>query len=375
MSFKTPLTPMVAEGYRGNISSAVNLQLHKPARKGDRMTHLYAIMAKNGTISFHRLIKLNLTDSTATTVIQAVRPIMLSVAEDPVEFKTRSGAIRYGDSNASIVTDTMADSSPFNSYIVSGSIGSANIPVTFGEGLDAHAHKLHDGLVKISSMSLSEADAKIAYEKAWDSYQKAEASLIAEGKLAPNNIIVANPNGVIPAVTLSQMGVYSNPAFSGKTYVGGEKKATYIPLINSASGVFRRTTAGKDPHNDYEYGMRESNGRKSCSTEAVGFNMANRELACPLSISLSDMPYETQTSRAENFDKFLQENTFLKVEGAKLSLRPSLGGFTSTFHLSGDGLHYSSYEMRGIEVYEEAVEIVADESVTEDFSSLVDDEF
>lgn len=217
MSFKTPLTPMVAEGYRGNISSAVNLQLHKPARKGDRMTHLYAIMAKNGTISFHRLIKLNLTDSTATTVIQAVRPIMLSVAEDPVEFKTRSGAVRYGDSNASIVTDTMADSSPFNSYIVSGSIGSANIPVTYSEGLDAHAHKLHDGLVKISSMSLSEADAKMAYEKAWDSYQKAEASLIAEGKLAPNNIIVANPNGVIPAVTLSQMGVYSNPAFSGKT--------------------------------------------------------------------------------------------------------------------------------------------------------------
>lgn len=355
------------------------LQVHKAGKKCQR---IFATLANNGTISFYQASLVYLMNNRSTSNLMA-QGLFITTALDPNEY-TSNNRIMYNDSNPHLMKLYNMDNSSYNSAIINGNLGSAYIPYTLDPKSDLkwdpnynqHTLVLAHKLNKILEQNITESDKNKAMNAAWDEYKKFEEQLIEKGILISNNVVVVKENGFVPAVTVHQNSESSNGFFNSETLFSHKKsKATYAPSINSVSGIFSITGTKKDPLSEWTYGITELNTNnsddskrtiKGTSVEVKGYNFLNSTAENPLRIVVRDDVRNTRnnSSRAENFLDFIENNQYVQVQNAELRLGvTSLGGFSSTFSLEGNSLNYTSYTSN--------VSTTADTTIKDDLNSTI----
>ena len=385
-SIKTSLVP-VAYGKRqqrqANLKAKMTVQLFKDSEK---VIRYIATLANNGTVSFYSLQLMRLANSLTNNASLAQRPVFVSTALDPREYPTRDNRIVYGDSNPQMVENFNASNSPYNSAIINGNVGTMLIPFTSKNDdkdlvWDNNKHNQHVALLAkrleiISNTNTTESKKSEAFTKAWNEYQATELEMKEAGIIVPNSVIVAQDNGFVPGVTLHQTLVNNNQFFNGsKVFSNEDSRATYCPLINTISGIFEVTDTASDPKTEWTYGLNstnsnpnssaESTGIKRCSSEVIAYDFLNKKSAEPMRIVVSDLlTTNSNTSRAQTFLNFTEENSMVQVTEATLSLGYALGGYTSIFSLEGNDISYTSYKNTTASSIGEATALDLDKEVS-----------
>lgn len=351
-----------SEASKGDLALNINIQTHIPANPNERLVRYYASLAQNGTISIHRMILTWLKDNRTSNVNNISKPLFVAHSMDPREYQNRNNSTIYSDSNRHMI-DLALTCNPWNSIITEGKIASLMVPNSKStwnnDEHNKHVFDLIERLKKIQETQAPESTLNEAYQASWKEYQETEQKLLENQILVESNVLVANQSSIVPAITMAQDIRYKDDRYTGSKNVGNPNQlATYIPSINNVNGTLMFTTTLQDPRSEYEYGLRESQNTdnskvlKTFSSEVIAFNFLNQEAYIPLSISISDLPYETQRSRAENFAEFKESSTFFEVRNALLVLRSVPKSLATTFHLTGDALSYKAKEMKGVEIYE-----------------------
>lgn len=350
-----------AEPNRGDLSLNVTLNTHIPANPKDRLVRYYASLAQNGTISIHRMILTWLKNNRTNTTNNISKPLFVAHSMDPREYQSYNGSTIYADGNRHTV-DIALQCNPWNSINIQGKIASLKVPNSKSswdnDKHNAHVFTLIERLQTIQATTAPEATLAQAYKETWDAYLQAEQSLLEEGILAESNVIVADQNSISFAVTVAQDVKYRDSRYNASELFGNKGQlASYVHTLNDVNGTLMFTESLQDARSAYEYGLRESaiNGEKTIKTfssEVVAFDFLNKESEIPLSISVSDLPYQTQRSRAENFQEFKDLNTFFDIRKGTLTLRSVSGSLATTFHITGDDMTYRAREIKGLELYE-----------------------
>lgn len=335
------------------------LQLFKNSKH--RIQRVFATLANNGTISFHSLENLVFIDPKAQAQ-NAKRHIWVSYSLDTGKFKRSNGSTGFSDNNKGMFD--ILHSPVANSVILSqAKMLSLMVPTNLSwdnTTCNEHAYTLKSNLESIESANVTDSEKEKAYQLAWDAYNKGEQALVDKGFLTYSNVLVARPNGVTPAFTFSPYIEYSNPSICGAKMVGNPgQDADTLEIINEVQGVVRfNPIAIKDPLSAWEYGIRQvEGGRKTFSVEVLGVGMFNSLEEQPMTVLLSDLPFNSDSKRAENFKDFVSNNTYATIRTAELHLRTIPSTLASTFVLSGQSLTYSSAEVSYAEVFNESVDL------------------
>ena len=346
------------DNYQGNRRAELILQLFKTGVVEERKFRIQATLSDKGIVSFQQLILMNLSNSVTNNTSMQNRPIFVSHALDPNRYETKAKAkrIMYNDSNPQVVKTFFHPENKMNSLIVKGSITGALIPKdnAWDNKLhNKHAFILAKKLETISESNAVESEKSAKYQKAWDEYQAVEQSLIEQGLLVSNNVVVADINGLIPNQSLNQYSRSSNKFLDAKSQYSNENsEATFVPLLNIVNAIVDLTDTTSDPHTAYTYGMSggssddsdTNTGIKRFSSVALAYGFNNQLVVNPIRVVVSDLIYNTKSSRSENFMNFKEKNPSAIIRNGQLMLAPSLGGYTSMFSIEGNNIQYSAYK-------------------------------
>lgn len=393
---KSPLTPKAfgkPNRRMANMSAKAHLQVFKPKQTVDR---LFATLATNGSISFFILKLVNLVDSYTSNTSAAMRPLFVSVALDPKQYETRQGRVSFNDSNPQMVSTMFQPKSPFNSALIKGSFTTNLIPCFINNKENPelnwdnvehnkHTKRLVAVINKIEAATLTEADKKNAYQKAWAEYQAKEKELLDKGIIVPNNILVANQNGIVPSLTVNQYTNSSNKFLDAETLFSNENStATYAPIINTVDAVVKFTDNSIDEHSNWVYGINTLNsgseGRelKATSAEVNVYDFMNQLTTRPMRVVVQDTYVNVNAkegdTRSERFLEFTENNSQAMITDAQLFMGyTSLGGLTSTFSLQGESIYYKEHEMPNTNQSEINVDLDGEQDIETDNLLEVDD--
>lgn len=374
---------------RSNVALQATLQLFKITTNTDR---IIATLANNGTISFFLIKPMHLANSKTNNDTSALRPILVSFPLDPKEYRTtRNNSTVFNNSTPEMAKQLFAVNSPYNSAIVTGSIASQYIPhfvtsketpelVWDNDKHNLHAKQLALKLTQIGDLNLTDADKGQAYKDAWNAYQAAEQNLIDKGILVPNMILVTDPNGLVPIVSVNQQMTSANKYFDAKSLFGNENStATYAPLVNQVSAVVSISDTALDPNSTWVYGRNSlspddaTRSIQATSVEVFGYDFTNQKTPLPMRVVVTDTytninPKEGNT-RSERFLDFISSNTQAEISNAELTLGFATGGLTSIFSLGGDNIYYKSHTSS--EVVLDARNLDMDKDVELDLGDLI----
>lgn len=350
-SVKTTLKPKTYGKRDQRLSNSLKTKVTVALFKSKKPVYkVLPYISASGKLTPVRLTLAHLSDSMTTNNNLASRPIFVSTSLDPRPYETNDNRVVFADSNEQMMLNLKHEQSPYNSFIVSGHFGSANIPFSIDtwDNVEHNKHAL-DFISKATAVAnatnLTDAVRQKTFDTLYNEYMAKEQELLDKGIIVANSIIVAKESGIQLMTTIAQNTESRNDFFNAEKVFGNEHSlATYAPMTNEVYGSMK--LSGSKAHGNWTYGLNETNGLSSFSTPVNFFDFRNKVDTSEGRIVVRDrfQPNEgsNQRTRSQALDEFVQENSVITIYGAQLRLGlTELGGLTSVFSLEGDDLTYT----------------------------------
>lgn len=331
------------------LKTRVNVTLFKSQTP---IYKVYPYISSTGKVTPIRLTLAYLPDSTTSSNNLALRPVFVSTSLDPRKYETNDGRIVFADSNEEMMQRLKHERSPFNSMVVSGTFGSANIPfdVKTWDNVEHNKHAMEfisKATVVANAPNLTDSVREKTFQDLYDQYLAKEQDLLTSGITVANSIIVANESGVQLTVTIGQNTHSQNDFFNSEKVFGNEHSmATFAPMTNEVYGSMRIGSSSYE--GNWTYGLIENGATHSFSTVVNFFDFRNKMDTSPARLVIRDrfVPQEGQRSRSQVMQEFVQQNNAIAVYGAQLKIGlTELGGLTSIFSIEGDDLAYNKAQI------------------------------
>lgn len=350
-SVKTTLKPKTYGKRDQRLSNSLKTKVTVALFKSKKPVYkVLPYISASGKLTPVRLTLAHLSDSMTTNNNLASRPIFVSTSLDPRPYETNDNRVVFADSNEQMMLNLKHEQSPYNSFIVSGHFGSANIPFSIDtwDNVEHNKHAL-DFISKATAVAnatnLTDAVRQKTFDTLYNEYMAKEQELLDKGIIVANSIIVAKESGIQLTTTIAQNTESRNDFFNAEKVFGNEHSlATYAPLTNEVYGSMK--LSGSKSNGNWTYGLNETNGLSSFSTPVNFFDFRNKVDTSEARIVVRDrfQPNEgsNQRTRSQALDEFVQDNSVITIYGAQLRLGlTELGGLTSVFSLEGDDLTYT----------------------------------
>ena len=352
-SVKTTLKPKTYGKRDQRLSNSLKTKVTVALFKSKKPVYkVLPYISASGKLTPVRLTLAYLSDSMTGSHTLASRPVFVSTSLDPRPYETNDNRVVFADSNEQMMLNLKHEQSPYNSFMVTGSFGSNNIPFSI-DTWDNVGHNLHalDFISKATTVAkatnLTDAVRQKTFDTLYAEYMAKEQELIDKGLLVTNSIIIAKESGIQLTTTIAQNTESRNDFFNAEKVFGNEHSlATYAPLTNEVYGSMKIT--GSKAHGNWTYGLNETNGLSSFSTPVCFFDFRNKVDTSESRIVVRDrfQPNEGSNqrtrTRSQALDEFVQDNSVITIYGAQLRLGlTELGGLTSVFSLEGDDLTYT----------------------------------
>ena len=232
----------------------------------------------------------------------------------------------------------MNEGAPFNSMVVTGSIGTEYVPANMQvdiRPLNAaaralfQAHAAFKPYIK-SATTQNGMAAQAALKAAYTKWATLRQEMINNGQLAKSNIIFAQDDGIVLTNSIVQgMSLDSVTSLTGENlWQNPAQKLTFAPHTNLFTGFVRVTTEEFDPEspNNNQYGLQktQNDNRQFCRKGARISNVGNTSnVRIEMYDNLPKDPNSGNTrTRAESFDNITRTNRDLVVLDARLAVHP-----------------------------------------------------